>query len=43
MRRFDSAATALLVLIVLSMPSGPPPSAQKPGATLAPAPRSPSR
>jgi hypothetical protein len=39
MRRFGSAATALLVLLVLSMPSGPPPSAQKPGATLGPGPK----
>ncbi|HEX2483429.1 MAG TPA: TRAP transporter substrate-binding protein [Methylomirabilota bacterium] len=39
MLRFGSAATALLVLLVLSMPSGPPPSAQKPGSTLGPGPK----
>jgi TRAP-type C4-dicarboxylate transport system substrate-binding protein len=38
-RSFGSAATALLVLFALSMPFGPPPSAQKAGATLGPGPK----
>ena len=40
MRSFGSRATALLVILLgLSIPSAPPPSAQKAGATLGPGPK----